>query len=103
MAEQPRPRDKRDSGTKERPSSPTTPLPDRKGDREHPQGWRVQPAPDGRGAPPSKPPGLRSLGPRFVWFVLILLAINIWVSSLIPSGPERIRIPYSPTFLAQVK
>ena len=88
---------------KERPSSPTTPLPDRQGDREHPQGWRVQPAPDGRGMPPQKPPGLRSLGPRFVWVVLILLAINIWVTSLIPSGHERIRVPYSPTFLAQVK
>src|SRR3954467_8282115 len=88
---------------KERPSSPTTPLPDRKGDQEHPSGWRVQPAPDGRGMPPQKPPGLRSLSPRFIWFVLILLAINIWVSSLIPSGHERIRIPYSPTFLTQVK
>src|SRR6476661_6767527 len=88
-----------DQSPKERPSSPSTPLPDRRGDEDHPQGWRVQPAPDGRGAPPSKPPGIRSLGPRFIWFVLILLAINIWVSSLIPSGPERIRIPYSPTFL----
>jgi cell division protease FtsH len=54
--------------------------------------------------PPKKPPGIRAaLGPRFIWFVLILLAINIWVSSMIPSGHERIRVPYSPTFIAQVK
>src|SRR3954447_18762518 len=103
MAEQPPNRDRRERPTRERPSSPTTPLPDRQGDEEHPRGWRVQPAPDGRGAPPKKPPGLRSLGPRFIWFVVILLVINIWVSSLIPNGPERIRIPYSPTFLTQVK
>src|SRR3954465_2582100 len=89
---------------KERPASPTTPLPDRKGDREHPQGWRVQPAPDGRGMPPEKPPGIRNvLGRRFLLFVLILFAINLWVSSLIPSGHERIRIPYSPTFVGQVE
>src|SRR4051812_7576081 len=89
---------------KERPSSPTTPLPDRKGDREHPQGWRVQPAPDGRGMPPEKPPGMRNLlGRRFLLFFLILLALNFWITSLIPSGHDRIRIPYSPTFVGQVK
>src|SRR3954462_7861548 len=106
MAEPPpnRSRDNRESATKERPSSPTTPLPDRKGDQEHPQGWRVQPAPDGRGMPPEKPPGMHNLfGRRFLLFVLILFAINVWVSSLIPSGHERIRIPYSPTFIGQAK
>jgi cell division protease FtsH len=106
MPEEPRTRDDHEQrkDSKERPSSPTTPLPDRKGDREHPQGWRVQPAPDGRGMPPEKPPGIRNvLGRRFLLFVVILFAINLWVSSLIPSGHERIRIPYSPTFLAQVK
>jgi cell division protease FtsH len=102
MADQPPSRDNRET-RKERPSSPTTPLPERKDDREHPQGWRVQPAPDGRGAPPQKPPGLRNLGPRFLIFVLVLFAVNFWVSQLIPSGHERIRVPYSPTFLTQVK
>src|SRR3954468_19742839 len=93
-----------DEQRKERPSSPTTPLPDRKGDKEHPQGWRVQPAPDGRGRPPETPPGVGNLlGRRFLLFVLILFAVNLWVSSLIPSGHERIRIPYSPTFVGQVK
>src|SRR3954462_3472971 len=102
MAEEPRSRNDREA-QKERPPSPTTPLPDRQGDHEHPKGWRVQPAPDRPGMPPQKPPGLRSLGPRFIWFVVILLAVNIWISSLIPSGQERIRIPYSPTFLTEVK
>src|SRR3954462_2315534 len=102
MAEEPRSRNDREA-QKERPSSPTTPLPDRQGDHEHPKGWRVQPAPDGRGMPPQKPPGLRALGPRFIWFVVILLAVKLWISSLIPSTHERIRIPYSPTFLTEVK
>src|SRR5436190_1913852 len=43
MAEQPPSRQDRDA-RKERPSSPSTPLPDRQGDQEHPKGWRVQPA-----------------------------------------------------------
>jgi cell division protease FtsH len=98
MAEQPPSRDDREA-TRDRPSSPTTPRPD----HEHPKGWRVQPAPDGRGMPPQKPPGLRSLGPRFIWFVLIVLALNIWITSLIPSTHERVRVPYSPTFLTEVK
>jgi cell division protease FtsH len=102
MADKPRVGNDREAG-KERPPSPSTPLPDRTGDQEHPKGWRVQPAPDGRGMPPQKPPGLRALGPRFIWFVVILLAVNIWISSLIPSGHDRIRVPYSPTFLAEVK
>ena len=62
MAEQPS-RDETDS-RRERPSSPTPPLPDRKGDHQHPAGWRIQPAPDGRGMPPEKPPehmGLESI------------------------------------------
>jgi cell division protease FtsH len=98
MADQPPSRNEREA-RKERPSSPSTARPD----HEHPKGWRVQPAPDGRGMPPQKPPGLRALGPRFLWFVVILLALNLWLTSLIPSTHERVRIPYSPTFLTEVK
>ena len=44
--------------------------------------------------PPEKQPGLRkSLGPRFLLFVLLLFALNLWISSLIPSGHEHIRVP----------
>jgi cell division protease FtsH len=68
-------------------------------------GWRVTPAPDGRGARQAgaKPPG----SPRSRWWIALvvvgLLALNLWISSqaLQPNAP--VRIPYSPTFLAQVK
>ena len=41
------------------------------------RGWHVAPAPDGRGMPeqaPSGPPVHRR--PGFLWFVLVLLALN---------------------------
>src|SRR3954451_15422363 len=87
-----------DEQTRERPSGPT-PVPDR-----HPSGWRVQPAPDGRGAPEEKrrsPFG--GIGRRWVILVLVLLAVNFWISSLIPSGHERVRVPYTPTFVSEIK
>src|SRR3954469_22707509 len=102
MAEEPRSRNDREA-QKERPSSPTTPLPDRQGDHEHPKGWRVQPAPDGRGMPPQKPPGLRALGPRFIWVVVIVRAVTTCTASLLPTTHERTRIPSSPPFLPEVK
>src|ERR1700739_5033159 len=69
----------------------------------HP-GWRVTPAPDGRGArQPPRPPG----SPRSRWWivavVVALLALNLWISSQALKGPAPIRIPYSPTFLTQVQ
>src|SRR3712207_6277743 len=88
-----------DEQHKERPSSPTQPLPD----RNHPSGWRVPPAPEGRGIPPEKPRLRDGLNRRFVLIVLGLFALNFWITSLIPSGHERIRVPYSPTFLQQVR
>src|SRR5450755_2893055 len=70
------------------------------------RGWHVAPAPDGRGMPeqaPSGPPVHRR--PSFLWFVLALIAIN-WLSVLFfkPSLSEpRVRIPFNPSFLADVK
>ena len=68
------------------------------------QGWRVAPAPDGRGMPdqhkPRPPHRLRG----FWIFVLVLLAVN-WLSVLIfqPSSSEpRVKVPFSPYFLQQV-
>jgi cell division protease FtsH len=37
-----------------------------------------------------------------VVFVVVLLALNLWISSQALSPNPRVRIPYSPTFLAQV-
>ena len=72
---------------------------DARGER-HPSGWRVRPGPDGRGAPPPSRP--RFFGGGFVIFFLLLLLFNIVVTSTLQTQPTRVRIPYSPTFLAQV-
>ncbi|GAC1318174.1 MAG: ATP-dependent zinc metalloprotease FtsH [Thermoleophilaceae bacterium] len=63
----------------------------------------MSPAPDGRGAPPAKPPGLRSVLRRYGIFVFIFLAVNIWLTAQMPGTKQRVKIPYSPTFLAQVR
>jgi len=73
------------------------------GDHQHPSGWRVSPAPDGRGSPPRKPPPMSQMVKRFGVFLLILLGINIWLSTQVSNTPSRARIPYSPTFLTQVE
>jgi len=67
------------------------------------RGWRVAPAPDGRGMPdehkPTPPHRLRG----FWLFFLALLAIN-WLLVLIsqPSSEPRVKVPFSPYFLTQV-
>ncbi len=69
-------------------------------------GWRVTPAPDGRG--PQQQSAMRG-GPRnpnnqrimLAVVVVALLAINLWVSSAALS-PNRIDVPYYPNFINQV-
>src|SRR5277367_5417420 len=69
------------------------------------RGWQVAPAPDGRGAPEQpaqRPPHRR---PAFLWFVLLLIALN-WISVLAfrpSSGEQRVTVPFSPYFLDEVK
>jgi cell division protease FtsH len=70
------------------------------------RGWQVSPAPDGRGMPEhaqvGPPPHRR---PGFLWFVLILLAIN-WASYFLfqpTTSEQRVTVPFSPYFLQQVK
>jgi cell division protease FtsH len=76
---------------------PPAPMPRDKGR------WRVAPALDGRGMPDehkARPPHRW----RGFWiFVAIALAIN-WLSVLMaqPSGQHRVKVPFSPYFLAQV-
>src|ERR1700752_241230 len=68
------------------------------------KGWRVAPAPDGRGMPDEhKPPPPHRL--RGFWiFVLVLLAVN-WISVLAfrPPGAARVAVPFSPYFLNQLE
>ena len=72
---------------------------DPRGERRS-EGWRVRPGPDGRGAPPARGGGFaRNV---LILFVLLLL-FDIWVTSQFQTQPSRVRIPYSPTFLAQVE
>ncbi len=74
---------------------------DPRGER-HPNGWRVRPGPDGRGSPPQPSP---RIGRGLLIFFALLLIFNIVVASLIqqPATQPRVRIPYSPTFLSEVK
>jgi cell division protease FtsH len=79
-----------------------------------PPGWRITPAPNGRGqnspngqntGPDGKP---RRRGPSpnqrimLAVAVLVLLGLNFWISSKVLGSP-RVKIPYSPYFLNQVK
>src|SRR5438309_6988836 len=68
------------------------------------RGWRVAPAPDGRGMPEQAQARPAHRRPGFLWFVLALIALN-WLSVLLtqPSGQPRVTVPFSPDFLAQVQ
>jgi cell division protease FtsH len=68
------------------------------------RGWRVAPAPDGRGRPdppaPHPPHGSR----WFVWLVLLLLALNFGSVLLArPAAQPRVRVPFSPYFVTAVQ
>ncbi|MGB0091111.1 MAG: ATP-dependent zinc metalloprotease FtsH [Solirubrobacteraceae bacterium] len=67
-------------------------------------GWRVAPAPDGRGTPEQhKPPPPHRLRGFWIFFV-VLLAVN-WVMVLAfqSSGQPRVTVPFSPYFLNQLE
>src|SRR5579884_1218637 len=70
-----------------------------------PPGWRVTPAPDGRGQPAGGQPPSPNRNARWLVALLVLglLALNLWISSQALKPNARVRIPYSPTFLSQVK
>jgi cell division protease FtsH len=73
-------------------------------------GWRVTPAPDGRGQRGNSgggggpgPPSRATIRWLAVAIVLAVLALNFWISSQALKPASRVQIPYSPTFLQQVK
>jgi cell division protease FtsH len=62
------------------------------------------PPPAPRGSSPTEPqrPSFRP-GPRWIVFILIALALNVFVSTRAMEPESRVRVPYSPFFLDQVK
>ena len=67
------------------------------------RGWRVAPAPDGRGAPEAPAPPRPHRSRRFVWLV-VLLALNFGSALLVrPAGQPRVRVPFSPYFVSAVQ
>ncbi len=66
-------------------------------------GWKVEPAPDGRGAPPQDKPPLVPRNGRFLAFLLGLLALNLVLSFTTGDPPSREQVPYQPFFVAQIE
>ena len=69
---------------------------------EH-SGWRVHPAPDGRGKAPEKPPMLPWNPRRFLGILVLLLALNYLLVAVFAPAAPRPDISYSPYFLQQVR
>src|SRR5579875_2202907 len=67
------------------------------------RGWRVAPAPDGRGMPEEHRPAPPHRWRGFWVFFVVLLAIN-WLSVLLahPGSQPRVEVPFSPYFLRQL-
>ncbi len=67
-------------------------------------GWRVTPAPDGRGSKkPDKPPMLPWSPRRFIVILLALLVLNWLLVQVFAPAEKRIGVPYTPTFLTQLR
>jgi cell division protease FtsH len=88
----------RESSSQETGGPRTPRMPQDKG------GWRVAPAPDGRGMPEQHKPTPPHRWRGFWIFFLVLLAVN-WISVLIaqPGGQPRDTVPFSPFFLTQLQ
>jgi cell division protease FtsH len=88
------------------PSTSPTSAPEREPSHasERPS-WRVEPAPDGRGAPPPARPPLMPRNRRgtFIGVLVALLAVNLILALVTGNPAERTRVPYQPFFLDQVR
>src|SRR6476659_5937304 len=71
--------------------------------REEP-GTNAGPSPAPRGPTPSppQPPRFR-MNSRWILFALALLAFNFYLGSRATQPTSRVRVPYSPFFLEQVR
>src|SRR5947209_10406822 len=71
--------------------------------RPNTPGWRVTPAPDGRGGGTPGTPAPRTNGRWIVALIVLgLLLLNFWISSQALQTNKRVRIPYFPTFINAV-
>src|SRR5581483_11514298 len=61
------------------------------------------PPPAPRGSSPTTPQRSFRFGPRWILFFLGLLALNLFLGTRATQPPSRVRIPYSPAFVDQVK
>jgi len=76
-------------------SSPSS-APEREPSREGEiPSWRVEPAPDGRGAPPPQRPPLMPRNRRgtFIGVLVALLAVNFILAFVTGSPEQRTRVP----------
>jgi cell division protease FtsH len=87
--------------TAEKVPSPTTPPKTPPG-APHPSGFRVDPAPDGRGAPPQQKQPFIPRNRAFIWILAGLLAVNVLVAVLANGHTSRPQVPYQPFFVEQV-
>jgi cell division protease FtsH len=62
----------------------------------------VDPAPDGRGAPPQQKPPIIPRNRAFIWVLVGLLALNLLVAILTSGPASRPQVPYQPFFVDQV-
>jgi cell division protease FtsH len=93
-----RPRQVADSVVKRGPGEPTPAARDRKtGDRNA----SPPPAPSGS-TPPPQPPRFR-LSRTWLLVAVALLAFNFYLGTRATQPPSRLRVPYSPFFLDQVR
>src|SRR5689334_23563805 len=68
------------------------------------RGWRVAPAPDGRGTPDAPAPRPPHRSRWFLWLALALFALNF--SSVLlarPAGQTRVNVNFSPYFVNAVR
>jgi cell division protease FtsH len=86
----------------ERSPDPRTPPPPPQGGKER-QGWRVAPAPDGRGGQPQRPPMIPWSPRRFIVILIGLFILNWALVQIFAPAEKEIRVPYTPTFLNQLR
>jgi cell division protease FtsH len=82
--------------------APAASKPERPPQTDERQGWRVEPAPDGRGAPPPPKPPMIPRNRKWIAVILGLLALNFIVAFITGGPTQRTQVPYSPFFLQQV-